>query len=312
MADLVNPCSVSAFSKNTGVECAKIISAFHMIDLAPVSAKWQASDLIGFDAYRQNKIHADKANRWYPIFGNKAPVVDYEVNEEADKTETFANGTTKFISYGAYGITIHTDKGGWCLAQALLSFNKRGYGFIGYDAEDNLICRFNDDGTFSPLRPTDIYMPKPKLGTLTESYRNKMYISISPDEIIRRGQIFKATTSLLDQMGLLDVKVVSGAAATTTSITVKVLAECSEDDLFDLYADALAVVGAWVVKEGANTITVTGVTKNTGLKAWVLAFATQTTGDHLTADLATPAALKALTIPVTGYESEGPLAVTIP
>ena len=126
-----------------------------------------------------------------------------------------------------------------------------------------------------------------------------------------------ATTSLLlkDLDGLIDVKMTQAAVASTT-VTVKLATSCGED-LYDLYSDDIADTTAFTVanKTTGAAITVTGVTKNATLKAWVIALDGDDT--DLPASLgkyivtaATPSGLN--TLGVSGYEVSNTLEVTRP
>ena len=75
--------------------------------------------------------------------------------------------------------------------------------------------------------------------------------------------------------------------------------------MYDLYADALAVAGAWKVRNQANNgvIIVASVIKSATLGAWVLTL-TAATGLTAGVSLVGPTELAALASPVLGYESD--------
>ena len=102
----------------------------------------------------------------------------------------------------------------------------------------------------------------------------------------------------------------------STTVTVKLETACGED-LYDLYADDIADVTAFTVanKTTGAAITVTGVTKNATLKAWVIALDSEdtdlpsSTGKYVVSAVS-PSALN--TLGVSGYEVTNSLEVTRP
>lgn len=105
-----------------------------------------------------------------------------------------------------------------------------------------------------------------------------------------------------DLFGILDVELSSPAAGVVVAKTM-----ISKENLYDSYADALAVVGAWKAIDAISgaALTVSAVTKNTTYKGWNITFTGGTVADIA---LANPAALAALNVGSStagGYETEG-------
>lgn len=305
-----NACAIDTTGSNTGVECGKNLQAPKGFVLVRRTDEWDDDDLEDFYNYIQTKLHAAAAQRWFII---NADLKNIENNEEADTMETFADGSQVFIKYGNYNRTASFYGGGTCLAKALMSFNRKGFSFIEFDNAGQIAMKKKANGKYAGFQPDELYSPKPTLANFANSYQNKMFISIKPDEYIKKSAIFAIDEDLTDLMGLLDVEMLEKAAGTATKLTVGAQTECAETDLFDLLPDALNVIPAWKVTNKATgaTITVTAVAKNATLKAWELT-GVFTAGQTFIATLVPPASLAALTIPVTGYEAVLPVEIAIP
>ncbi|QES88862.1 hypothetical protein [Rhizosphaericola mali] len=302
---LLNPCSVTGRGSNTGVECGKTLGVPAGIIMVPANAKWSLADMQDFAAYIQTKIHAAASQRWYPVFTD---LKNFEVTQDSDTQENFADGTNKMIRLGGYTLTFSFLEGGECLAKSLLSFNKKGYRFIVVDVDSQFKVRKNGDGSYSGLRVTDLYAPSPNLNTLAASYMNRIIASISVDEYIEKAEIFLNDTDLTELNGLLEVELSSVAAPTATKLTISAKTECAGTDLYDEYADALAVVDAWKVTDSTGAdVAITAVAKNDTLKAWELTGAFTGT---IKVSLVAPSVLQATPISVDGFESET-LSITL-
>lgn len=309
MAKLLNACAGDAGMENTGVECDKMLAVLLGLMAVPATAKWSKADMADPLAFFQEKIHAPKAERFYPIF---ADLKNFEVADGSDQQETYGDGTTKLLRLGGYTMTLSFIRGGECLAKKLLSLNKKGYRVIVFDELDQFKVRKNADGTYSGLKVTDLYGSRPQLATYAASFQNKVVINISTEEYIKHASIFKSDTELSDLTGLLDVDVESKAAAIATKVTVGASTECAGTDLYDLYPDDLAVPDAWKVMDSTGAaVTVTTVAKNAAVKGWDLTFATQA-GKTLSVGLADASVLAGLDPAVTGYEGAGAATIVIP
>lgn len=311
MASLLNPCAVGGNVQNTGVECGKSLTTPIGILIVAAAAKWTKADMVDPLAFFQQRIHEVKSKRFYPVF---ADLKNIEVAEGSDQTESYADGTTKLLNLAGYTITLTFADGGECLAKKLISFNKKGYRFIIVDNLNQFKVRKNADGTYSGLKATDLYGTRPELATFAASYKNKVVLSIPLDEYITNSAIFQTDADLSDLMGLLDVDVESKAAASATKVTVGATTECAGTDLYDLFADELANIDAWKIKDAATgtAVTITAAAKNDAAQGWDLTFATQA-GKTLSVGLADASVLAALTPePVTGYEGAKMASIVIP
>ena len=80
-------------------------------------------------AFLLAKFHAAPASRWFPFFGNAAPINGISESDESDVTETLDDGSVVFIRYGKANRTFSTINGGYCLAKTLMQF-PQGYSFL--------------------------------------------------------------------------------------------------------------------------------------------------------------------------------------
>ncbi len=303
---LIKACS-SGNVLNTGFECSELLDVPAGVIMVPGTAKWTQANMQDFPAFVKQKLHTTKSDRWYPVFSD---LVNFEVNKESDQVENFANGTSKLTRLGAYGFTLSFAEGGECLAKALLSFNKMGYRPILIDVASRFKVRKNIDGTFSGLKVSDLYGGSPDLTTFDASFKNKLIMSITVKEYIQNAAIFQDASDLTDFIGLLDVDLVSAAAATTTKLTVKASTDCGGTDLYDMFKTQLAVPTAWKVSKAGAAIVPTAVATNDMLKAWEITVAAQTSGDILSVSGADASVWLGLN--VEGYEAAQAISITIP
>ncbi len=303
-----NPCGVAANIQNTGSECTNPMLATGMLVMMPKDDKWEDADMEDFTGYINTKIHAAAGSRWYPIFGNAAPVRQINDGNESDVLETLEDGSVQFIRYGMYNRTFLTTDGGLALAKALMGM-KRDYAFIEVDITGKVAKMKNSDGTYSGFPVNLAYAPAPILANLKSSYKNQFMISFSPNNYIKKGVIFTPDTDedVLSLRGLYDTKVTAGSGThSTTNIFVDVATIVGGSDLVARYGATLAVVSNFVVK-AANGSTITpsaaavigGEVRLTGV---------YTAATNITVSLAAPSVLK--TAGIEGYE--GTVSATVP
>lgn len=125
----------------------------------------------------------------------------------------------------------------------------------------------------------------------------------------------KSLTDLLDTIAIpegydleSEVNGVTGISLTSPAAwVVKAQAAISKEDLYDKYADALAVTGAWKATNALTgaIIAVSTVVKSAANKGWTITLATVTAADITLADPAALAALNVGSSTAGGYESEG-------
>lgn len=312
---LVNPCSIAANPSNTGSECSDALKAAAMMIMVPKNARWDDDDLVDFTAFLQGKIHDTPANRFFPIFGNSAPIRQITESNESDVIETLEDGSVQFIRYGMYNRTFLTTEGGYCLAQALMAMS-RNYAFIEVDitgqvAMQHISTATDGKKTYGGFPVNLAYAPAPILANLKTSYKNQFMLSFSPNTYIKKGIVFGSDTDedVLSLRGLFDTEVTPGSGThSTTVIFVDVATICGDTDLVALYGATLAVVGNFVVTNANGSV-------NTPSAAAVIGGEVRLTGTFLTGTninvaLAAPSVLKAAGI--EGYEGTKSASVPIP
>lgn len=318
----INQIVCQATVKNTGIcDCSfdpKNIVGFILVLKDKYFTETELADAT-IASTMSTAILAGKATRIYPVTG----FVGFTDSSEDPVKQTFGFGAQETVREGKYIWTHDFRRGGVHLNNALRSFNglHTKYNVMFIDASNVLI------GTTKVVSgaiavagiPLDEIYTKPwkaNDGSNTTNYS----VALTFDAVyINENIAFKKveTTALLlkELTGLLDVNLSQSAVASTT-VTVKLVTACGED-LYDLYADDIADVTAFTVanKTTGAAITVTGVTKNATLKAWVIALDSDDTdlpassGKYIVT-AATPSGLN--TLGVSGYEVSNTLEVTRP
>jgi hypothetical protein len=260
MATLTEACNISTSVKNSGVGCSAAMLATAQIIAGPLGLKIPANALLDFQAWVNTQMHAAPGSRIYPFFGSNAPIRTLNANDSADVEQTFDDGSKVFITSGFANRTYETDAGGLCYAAVLRSFLNSGYGFIELDKTGQVTLKKNSDGTYG-FFPCYMGGGTPTAATFKTKYMNKFSVSYDPDVYVNSGKIFKGAEAVLDLMGLQDVELASGAAATTTTITITAIIECGGIDLIALLSTPLAQVSNFVLtdKAGGTHPTVTAV-----------------------------------------------------
>lgn len=250
---LVNPCAAGATRTNTGTECSDAMRATAMLIMMPKASTWTATDEEDFTSFVKTKIHADAADRWYPIFGNPAPVRGIVDNNEQDVLETLEDGSVQFIRFGMYNRMFLTTEGGLCLAKALGRLNKN-YSFIEIDIEGKILRMVNPSGTRQGVPVNLAYSPTPELANLKTTYKNKFYLSFSKNNYIDRAEIVVADANedILALNGLIDSQVYqrgaytnSGATAATGGYTI---VKGSTNDTIDVQVSGVSISGGPVIQ----------------------------------------------------------------
>jgi len=308
---LINPCSIETTPSNTGSECSDALKAAAMLIMVPKAATWTDTDLLDFTAFLETKIHAAAASRFFPIFGNSAPIRSIKDSPEADVLETMEDGSVQFIRYGMFNRTFMTTEGGLCLARALMAM-RNNYAFIEVDITGQVAMMKNADGTYSGFPVNLAYAPVPELANLKTSYKNQFMLSFSPNNYIKKGVVFAGDTTedILSLRGLYDTAVTAAATTqTTTNIFVNVATICGNTDLIELYAGTLAVPANFIITK------VSDGTTQVASAATIVAGEMRLTGTYVSAAsyyvaLAAPSVLKAAGI--EGYEGTVKATVVIP
>lgn len=304
MGATIKACLVGGSIKNTGKECDAALEATAMLWAVPKDTVLDTTDLADLGAWATPLIHASKATRIYPFFGNVAPINTIDNANEGDVMVTLDDGTKVFLRYGVYNRTFETLSGGLCYAKALAGLNKSGYRIIEIDQTGQMLLHDNGDDTYGGIISSFMYAPSPKLADLKNTpYMNRFMYSMTPTEFVNFGEIFSGANELLDMMGLIDSTVFKAAAATTTKLKIGVKTNCADDDLVAKFGAALgthvtnftvqdvATLGTFIVPVSAAIVT-----------GWIELTGTWTTGHTYRVTGATPAAWLANS--VEGYDAE--------
>lgn len=253
---LVNPCDISVtYGSNTGIECDSSLGVAKGFFLVPGNYSWSKTDMADPFAFITARIHAAGASRWYPVLKG---IFDFALSKESSVTEANPiTGTTRTIRPGGFTITYTFEKGGLCLAQALLSFLGKGYSFVAVDQNSQFLCRLNADGTYSGLKSTEV-TPDLAPATQNTSFKNIVVLSISYYEYVHYAKLLKSNTDITDFNGLIEIETTKAAAASTTKLKVGVVSECANTDLVALYGTVpMADVDLYVVTNAATGAVVT-------------------------------------------------------
>ncbi len=304
MGAVIKACLVGNQLHNTGKECDVSMNAAAMFIAVPPSTVIEQADLDDIGAWATTMIHASKATRIYPFFGNLAPINTVSNENEGDVMVTLDDGTKVFLRYGVYNRTFETISGGLCYAKQLQGLNKSGYRIIEIDQTGQGVLHKNEDGTWAGIISSFMYSPSPILADFKNTpYKNRFMYSMKPEELVNFGEIFSGFDELLDMMGLIDARITQAAAATTTKLKIGVETECAQTDLVEMFGNALgthvnnfrvedvAALGTPVVPSSAAIVT-----------GWIELTGTYTTGHTYRVWGATPA--QWLANSVAGYDAE--------
>jgi len=306
---IVKKCNVSASVQNTGIECSAAMGATKMFLLVPSGVTWTANQIADFVTTINTARHGASASRVYPIFGNQAPIITINVNDEDDVTEKFDNGSEVFVRSGFANRIYETNQGGLCYAKALRSFLNSGYYFVEVDDQGNFIVKKNEDGTFSGFPAAYLGGKTPTAGSFKTVYKNRFGISYDPTIYINSGEIYSNGEGLLDLMGLIDAELSDAGSPSTTGVNVSIKTECAETDLVALLDSEWAQVSNFVVTKvsDGSAVTPSAVTIVGGHVHIAGTFASASV---YTVALAAPSVLK--TNGIEGYEGTVSVDITIP
>jgi hypothetical protein len=159
----------------------------------------------------------------------------------------------------------HALGGGLCFAKALQSFNGvSSLAFISVDANGRWFVKKNSDGTFSGMPAAQVSAPKIGTADFKNLARTNFSISYDPISYVNGKLIVTdAGTEVIDITGLIDVNVMEGdSAATTSHLYVKLVDDCCGDDVASILGAGLLFPDNFLVTDKATglPVTITGVT----------------------------------------------------
>lgn len=251
---IIRACLVQNLIKNTGKECDKMIGTAKMIIPVPQSFEFTDNDLLDPVTFFTAAIHAARALRIFPLFGNKAPIKEIKNSPSNDIIITLDDQSQVLLGYGFFNWEYATLSGGLCYAQALQSFNQSGYSNLIIDGDGNMLCRINENGNYAGILTDFMFAPSPDMPDIkTTTFKNRFRISVSPQEVVQNGVVLANARPLLSMMGLIDAKIVKFAAATTTKLKFNVLTECKGENLIVTQGDDLGThVDNFIVTDVAD------------------------------------------------------------
>lgn len=297
--------------------------------LVPKGTSFSDSQLAdGFIATNlHNLVNAPaKADRGFPV----TVLVGLTDSSEEPVTQTFGYGKSETVREGIIKWLFMFRKGGVNLSNSLRSFNGKQakYEIMLIDASNTLIgtkvLNASQVVALGGIPLDRLYTNPWKVndGANLAAFRtNVEFEPVYINENLAFRTIDPAVLLLRSLEGLIDIDVTSGASATSTTATVKLMSGCGED-LYDEYADEFANAGSGTAGLAFNNfltglaITFTSIVKNDTLKAWVVTFPTSSNPNYPAAGgkyIISVVGLTDLTsIGVVGYEGRGTLTITRP
>lgn len=302
---------------NTGVKaCYNDIGIPRAILFVPIGATYTTASLAALKtALAAGVLNNSPYSRIYPLQN----IVQITDSSSEPTSQTFSgDNSVVFTSQGFYNLKFQWVVGGICLLIQLLKANSRNKAFLIIDSFGQLIGQ--EAGT-------DLIK-----GIVGNSFTDKFKFSVGNDAVaayttnltfepsqvnenlaivnfnLPSGGGLAYLTSL---SGLLDVNISQNAARALGVLKVGAKTACGTVNLFDDYAAALAVAGAWRAKTttGGLPIAITSVAQDATNLGWTVTLDTtdpnySATAGAIQIGLAGPATLAALGTPVVGYESD--------
>lgn len=301
---------------NTGVKpCFNDIGIPRAIFFVPIGKTFTTASMAALKTALEAAILANSPyQRLYPL----QSIVQITDNSTDPTSQTFSgDNSTVFTSQGFYNLNFQWVNGGICLLIALLKANSRNKAFFIVDSYGQLIG--TDAGTDLIKGITgNSFTQKFKFAVGTDAVAAySTNLIFAPEQVNENLAIvnFNQTGGgglayLQGLSGLLDVNILQNAARSSAVLKVGAKTVCGTVSLYDDYADALAVVGAWQAKTTAAglPIAISTVAKDTTNLGWTVTLDNTDPNYSATAGavqigLSGPATLAALGTPVVGYES---------
>lgn len=282
--------------------------------LAPIKKVFADGELApaGIQDMLEELTHATQKDRIYPL----PPFVTMTDSSEDVVEVTYGFGGTERVRDGNYKWLFRFRDGGIGINNSLRSFNgaMSKYGVIFFDA-NGVIIGTKVSGGMAPIKLTDLYTKKWKANDGKETTMYEVMFNFTPEQINENIAFVEVppTTYLLSELnGLLDVTL-SVVSSTNTTVTVKLVDACG-NNLYDDYSTEFAAAGRYVMLNATtgNAITITSVTANATLKAFLITINTSdsdmpATGSSYTLSLVSAATLYAADI--VGFEGANTLTV---
>lgn len=308
---VVRICKSSNYVKNTGTDSELLPLAPAMFFVVPKTFSFTLEDLGENNAdlldFFQTAMHADRPNRIFPLFGNQVPIRNNTNTKGSDVTVTLDDGTPIFVQYGATSMLLATTDGGLCFQKILQSYNNVKMRVIMIDIQGNMLARDNKDGTYGGLIPASLFSPAPDLADFKNPGKSNFQISFNPIEYVNNAVMLGDASSLLDEIGLIDLEFVD-AVATIAHIDVDIVDVCCNETVVGDIAGLTNALNFKITKKDDGTdAPITGITI-VGGKLRIAS--TLVTTDVYTLSAHLPSVL--VLHNVVGYEIIDSIDVTIP
>lgn len=307
MGDKVNKIQCGSDVKNTGIcDCFvdfKLIVGAILVPKSLVLTEEQLADETVV-ATLKTLIHANKSGRIFPFM-----VFNGVTNNTADPTIfTSGYGEPEPVSEGDYNLVFNFRKGGLSLSNALRSFNglTGKYNVLFVDKNNTLIGSKKNGGLAGiPLVTLYTYPFTIADGANPAQYRTQF--AFHPEYFNENVAFAKYDTDVImlqDLTGLenivLTIADTEDGSGDDVIYTTTAAFDCGNDSVYDLLADELAVVSAWLGNLTAGgTVAPVAVAKDDAAGGWAVTF------DEVISSfsLAAPSVLSVAPINVEGYES---------
>lgn len=245
-------------------------------------------------------------------------IKEIENKTEANKEGTLGLGYKETLSEGlpAYNYKVKVGQDQY---QKMRKFNGVTIPVYTLDGNGNIWGMVNANGTFSGISAS-IFVSGNGFGDGNGIVTAVISVSYqSASDFNDSGKYFPMTLGYNEVQGLLDVDLTEISHASNVykiAATIDTAQLGTTLNMYDDYADALAVAGLWKAYTGANyatPLTITSVAKDPTVKGWTVtfdstAFSALSTGAKIKLEFTTPALLDAADISGTsgysaGYES---------
>lgn len=293
---------------NTRVgDCWNDIGIPRGILFVPVGKTYTTTSIAAFIAAITPDLLADiPAQRVYPVQNIVEPT---DSTPETTMITFPGDGSQIAAGENAYTLKFRWVDGGFCLHNSLRQKNRTTKAFMIIDSNGQLIATDGGTDLIKGIVGYNYTAPFKFAATKDTVSTYDTMLSFAPEQVNENIAILDFANNgglgyLSGLEGLFNVHISQAVAPTSTHVKVKAqVVGCGSSDMYDLYADALAVTGAWKVVRDDNggTIVVSAVAKSAVFNGWDLTL-TAATGLTVRVSLVGPTELDA--IDVTGYESD--------
>lgn len=292
---------------NTGVgDCWNNIGVPRGIIFVPKGKTYTTASIAAFiAAFVPDLLADDPQGRAYPVQN----IVEVTDSTTKPNVQTFPGDGTQIIAgENAYSMSYRWVDGGFCLQHSLRQSKGTTKAFFVIDSYGQLIGTDGGAGLIKGIVGYNYTNPFTWATTNAAVATYDTMLSFRPEQVNENIAILDFNNDgglgyLSSLQGLFNVTISEAVAPTSTHVKVKaVVTGCGSQDLYDLYADDLAVTEAWNVTrvDNGGTIVVSAVAKSDVFNGWDLTL-TDATGLTVNVALVGPTELAGLD--VVGFAS---------